>query len=50
MTTSAIGDFLIRRLHEAGIAHLNVLIEPGLGSANLNFGPRGSQHRPGIRI
>ena len=28
----------------------NVLIESGLGSANLNFGPRGPQHRAGIRI
>jgi hypothetical protein len=50
MTRSAVGDFLIRRLHEAGIAHLNVLIEPGLRSANLNFGPRGPQHRSGIGI
>ena len=28
----------------------NVLIASGLGSANLNFGSRGPQHRPGIRI
>jgi indolepyruvate decarboxylase len=25
----------------------NVFIQSGLRSANLNFGPRGPQHRPG---
>jgi TPP-dependent 2-oxoacid decarboxylase len=28
----------------------DLLIAAGLGSANLDFGPRGPQHRPGIRI
>jgi TPP-dependent 2-oxoacid decarboxylase len=28
----------------------DLLIAAGLGSANLDFGPRGPQHRPGIRL